>query len=65
MSYCKLESQQLVLINTQGPYIRNDMRNRMDMGIIGDESNSDVVQAPFLFQSFHQVIPPLPFEDIV
>jgi hypothetical protein len=37
----------------------------MDMGIIGDESNSDVVWAPFLFQSFRQVIPPLLKEDII
>jgi hypothetical protein len=28
------------------------------MGIIGDESNVDAVCAPFLFQSFLQVIPP-------
>jgi hypothetical protein len=27
------------------------------MGIIGDELHTDVFYAPFLFQSFHQVIP--------
>jgi hypothetical protein len=65
MSYCKLASHQLLLINTQGPYIRNeDMRNRMDMGIIGDESNSDAVYTPFLFQSCSQVTTPLLNEAI-
>jgi hypothetical protein len=34
------------------------------MGIIGDESNEDAVCAPFLLQSFHQVIHPLLIEDI-
>jgi hypothetical protein len=42
-----------------------DMRNRRDMGIIGDESNSDLVCAPFLFQSFLQVTPPLLNESIL
>jgi hypothetical protein len=37
----------------------------MDMGIIGDESNIDVGCAPFLFQSFLQVIPSLLNEDIM
>jgi hypothetical protein len=34
------------------------------MGIIGDESSVDVMYAPFLFQSFPQVIPPLLKEGI-
>jgi hypothetical protein len=37
----------------------------MVMGIIGDESNTDVAYAPFLFQSFRQVFPPLLNEDIM
>jgi hypothetical protein len=32
--------------------------------IIGFESNNDVAFAPFLFQSFRQVIVPLPNEEI-
>jgi hypothetical protein len=36
----------------------------MDMGIIGDESNLDAGCAPFLFQSFRQVTPPLLNEEI-
>jgi hypothetical protein len=36
----------------------------MDMGIIGDESNSDLAFAPFRFESFRQVTPPLLREDI-
>jgi hypothetical protein len=39
-------------------------RQSNDMGIIGDESNSDAVCAPFLFQSFRKVVPPLLREDI-
>jgi hypothetical protein len=35
------------------------------MGIIGDESNEDVVNAQFIFQYFRQVIPPLLNEDII
>jgi hypothetical protein len=41
------------------------MKNRMDMGIIGDESNVDVAFAPFLLQSFHQVISARFNEDII
>jgi hypothetical protein len=37
----------------------------MDIGIIGDESNVDVVCAPFLFQSFHQEVPSLLNENII
>jgi hypothetical protein len=37
----------------------------MDMGFIEDESNSDAVSGPFLFQSFRQVIAPLLNEDII
>jgi hypothetical protein len=37
----------------------------MDIGIIGDESNVDAVYAPFLFQSFRQVILPLLIKDII
>jgi hypothetical protein len=37
----------------------------MDMGIIGDESNVERAFAPFIFQSFLQVIPPLVYEDII
>jgi hypothetical protein len=40
------------------------MRNRMNMGIIGDESNYDEASGPFLFQSFRQVFPPPLNEDI-
>jgi hypothetical protein len=39
--------------------------NRKNMGIIGDESNSDLACIPFLFQSFRQVVPPLLKEDII
>jgi hypothetical protein len=46
-------------------FLIEDTRNRRNMGIIGDESNVDVVCAPFLFQSFRQVIPPLLKEDII
>jgi hypothetical protein len=35
------------------------------MGIIGDESNKDVGCAPFLFQSFPQVTPPLRNEETI
>jgi hypothetical protein len=37
----------------------------MDMGIIEDESNDGEVYAPFIFQSFRQVIPPLLNEVII
>jgi hypothetical protein len=37
----------------------------MDMGFIEDESNSDAVSGPFLFQSFCQIIPPLLNEGII
>jgi hypothetical protein len=37
----------------------------MDIGIIGDESNSDGDSAPFLFQSFRQVVLPLLIEAII
>jgi hypothetical protein len=33
--------------------------------IIGYESDVDVAFAPFIFQSFRQVIPPLLYEDII
>jgi hypothetical protein len=46
-------------------FLIEDMRNRRDMGIIGDESNIDVGCAPFLFQSFLQVVPPLLKEGII
>jgi hypothetical protein len=36
----------------------------MDIGIIGDESQVDVVCAPSRFQSFRQAVPPLQNEDI-
>jgi hypothetical protein len=45
-------------------FIIKDNRNRRDRGIIGDESNIDVGCAPFLFQSFLQVVPPLLKEGI-
>jgi hypothetical protein len=35
------------------------------MDIIEGESNSDLSCAPFLFQSFNQVIPPLLNDDII
>jgi hypothetical protein len=63
-SYYKPESQQLLLIKAQGCYIRNGGK-RMDMGINGDESNVDAGCAPFLFQSFYQVTPPLLKEGII
>jgi hypothetical protein len=37
----------------------------MNMDIIGDESNVDVVCAPFLFQSSLQVTPPFLNKDII
>jgi hypothetical protein len=37
----------------------------MDIGIIGDESNSDLACAAFLFQSFRQAIAPLFNGDII
>jgi hypothetical protein len=37
----------------------------MDIGIIGDESNLDATFAPFLFQSFRQIFPPLFNENII
>jgi hypothetical protein len=66
ISSCKLESQQLLLINTLGTYIKIDEEaNQMNIGIIDDESNVDVLCAPFRSQSFRQVIPPLLIEDII
>jgi hypothetical protein len=41
------------------------MRNRRNIGIIGDESNVEVVYAQFIFQSFRQVFPPLLIEAII
>jgi hypothetical protein len=46
-------------------FIIEDMRNRRNIGIIGDESNLDVMYALFLFQSSSQVIPPLLNDDII
>jgi hypothetical protein len=46
-------------------FIIKDIRNRKNMGIIGDESNVDPAYAPFLFQSSRQVFPPLLYEDII
>jgi hypothetical protein len=46
-------------------FIIEDMRNRRNNGIIGDESNVDAVYAPFLFQSSSQVVPPLLKECIL
>jgi hypothetical protein len=37
----------------------------MDIGIIGDKSQVNGVYAPFLLQSFRQVVPPLITEDII
>jgi hypothetical protein len=37
----------------------------MNIGIIGDESNTDVALAPFLFQSFRQAFPPFLNENII
>jgi hypothetical protein len=39
--------------------------NRMDIGIIGDESNNDAELTPFLFQSSSQAFPPLFNENII
>jgi hypothetical protein len=41
------------------------MRQSNDMGIIGDESNSDAGCAPFLLQTCSQVSSPLLNEDII
>jgi hypothetical protein len=46
-------------------FINGDMRNRRNMGIIGDESNVDAGCAPFLLQYFHQVIHPISNENII
>jgi hypothetical protein len=46
-------------------FLIENMGNRMNMGIIGDESNVEAVCAPFLFQSFRQVTPPLLKEGII
>jgi hypothetical protein len=46
-------------------FIIEDISSRMDIGIFGDESNIDAVYAPFIFQSFRQVIPPLLNEIII
>jgi hypothetical protein len=40
------------------------MRNIMEMCIIGDESNEDASGAPFIFQSFRQITPPLLKEEL-
>jgi hypothetical protein len=45
-------------------FIIEDIRNRRNMGLIGDESNVDAY-ALFIFQSFRQVIPPLLNEIII
>jgi hypothetical protein len=37
----------------------------MDIGIIGDESNTDAALAPFLFKSSYQAFPPLLNEGIM
>jgi hypothetical protein len=37
----------------------------MDIGIIGDESNTDAALSPFLFQSSSQAFPPLLNESII
>jgi hypothetical protein len=63
--YQLLQSQQLLLIN-KDIILKNEDGHRMDMGInIGDESQTDVAFAPFLSQSFHQVISPLLNNDII
>jgi hypothetical protein len=46
-------------------FLIENMRNRRNMVIIGDESNVDAVCAPFLSQSFLQVVPPLLKEGII
>jgi hypothetical protein len=37
----------------------------MDIGIIGDKSNTDEAFAPFLFQSSSQAYPPFLNENII